>query len=110
MTYPNHKNYNCQVTTESGESFLLSANWLNNNDLNRFQNWRCFTGVNRIVITENLDVYNAACQTKFLGNLNTNWELLNDPITCPNIKCTSNTDDLMTRRYNSGDDICGTAE
>ena len=104
MTYPNHKNYNCQITTESGEDFLIYANWLNNNDLNHFQGWECYTGVTRIHITTNQDVYNGLCLTDKLGNLNTGWNLRTKPLTCPNEKCTANTDDLMTRRSKTGNE------
>lgn len=98
MTYPTHKNYNCVVTTESGKEYYLFSNWLNNSDLNHFTGWECYTGTYRIIIDKNLDIYNGFCYTKKLGNLDTGWDLLPEKIICPNARCTSNSDDLMTRK------------
>jgi len=78
---------------------LAYSNWLNNNDLNHLKNCTCYTGITRLSIDTNLDVYNAMCKTKKLGNLATGWNLLPEAITCPHERCTANTDDLMTRRY-----------
>ena len=112
MTYPTHKNYNynCKITTESGDEFLIYANWLNNNDLNHFRGWKCYTGTNRIYVSVDQDVFNGLCNTVRLGNLNSGWDLVGEPITCPNDTCTSNTDDLITKRYSPETDGCGTIE
>lgn len=99
MTYPTHKDYNTKITTETGEEFFINAFWLNNNDHNRFTGWKCTTGTTRIDIDKNLDVFNGKCKTATLGNLLTGWNLIKEQITCPNQKCTTNPDDLMTFKY-----------
>ena len=99
MTSPTHNNFNCQITTDDGEESLIYANWLNNNELNNFEGWECYTGTYRIFIDKSLDVYNAMCHSTHMGNLNTGWDLVDKIIICPNKRCTGNTDDLMTRRY-----------
>ena len=94
----NHNNYNCKITYDTGEEKYIYSNWLNNNNLNNFEGWECHTGATRIFIDKSLNVYNGMCYTKHLGNLTTEWNLVDKKIICPNQRCTSNTDDLATRR------------
>lgn len=97
LNFENHKNYNCEITLDNGEKYLIYANWLHNNKLDNWKWWQCDAGVNRILINENFDVYSGECKNDFLGNLFINFNILKDNF-CKRDRCTGCTDDLITKK------------
>ena len=92
----NHQNYNCVVTTDTGEQYSVYANWLHNNQLDNFFDWNCEAGITRLYIDKNLDVYSGECQNNYLGTID-NFE----PLTgnkCQRTRCTGCTDDLIVTK------------
>ena len=37
--FENQENYNCRITTDTGEEYLVYANWLHNERLDNWQGW-----------------------------------------------------------------------
>lgn len=97
--FENHQFYNCKITLDNGKEYLISANWMHNNNLDHWEGWSCSIGYKRISINENLDVYSGQCQNDFLGNLLTEWHLLEQPTICMKKRCTGCTDDLLTEKH-----------
>ena len=98
MQLSNQKFYNCEVITESGDKFLVDGNWLHNNNIDCWLDWKCNAGSDRIYITADLDIYSGQCKNDYLGNLLTNWDLLENPTVCKKQTCTGCTDDLILRK------------
>lgn len=94
----NHTNYNCRVTTDSGEEFLLYANWLHNNDVDHWQGWHCQAGTKRLHIDKNLAVYSGECLNDSLGSALTDFKLLANGTVCNRSRCTGCTDDLLVEK------------
>ena len=94
MKFENQKFYNCKVTTDSGE-YLVSANWLHNNNLDHWKGWSCDAGFKRLSIDEKFNVYSGECMNDYLGNLTESWECFNKPTVCQRDRCTGCTDDLL---------------
>jgi hypothetical protein len=92
----NHKNYNCRVTTDTGEEYLIYANWLHNEKLDYWQGWTCKAGATRLLIDKNLEIYSGECHNDHLGNIN-NFTLLDQTI-CKQERCTGCTDDLIVAK------------
>lgn len=99
MTFSNHINYNCKVTLDTGEEYLVNANWLHNSKNDEWPRWHCDTGKTRILIDSELNVYNGQCFNDFLGNINTEWSLLPEGTICKRSRCSGCADDLMTRKF-----------
>jgi len=93
----NHENYNCKVTTESGEEYLVYANWLHNNNLDNWKGWSCEAGATRISIDQKLNVYSGECKNDYLGSAIGEFTLLEHTI-CKQERCTGCTDDLMVAK------------
>jgi hypothetical protein len=93
----NHKNYNCRVTTETGEEYLIYANWLTNNDLDNWKGWICEAGTTRLRIDKDLNIFSGECKNDYLGTTDS-FELLNGTV-CKQERCRGCTDDLMTPKY-----------
>ena len=96
------ENHNCEIILDDGTSFKVYANWIHNNDLDHWQGWSCAAGADRILITEELDVYSGECKNDYLGNLNTQWDLLENPV-CKRSRCTGCTDDLLMEKSKPND-------
>jgi len=94
----NHKNYNCQITTEDGHQHLVYANWLHNEGLNTWQGYRCDAGHTRFSIDKNFDIWSGECRHDRLGNVLDNWDLKTDTV-CRRERCTGCTGDLLTKKY-----------
>ena len=92
-----HKNYNCEIFFEDGTSSKVFADWLHNEKLDCWKGWSCDAGITRIVIEENFDVYSGRCHNDYLGNLNSEWDLLEEAI-CKKERCSAVTDDLMVEK------------
>ena len=94
----NHENYNCRAITESGEEFLIYANWLHNNQLDSWRGWQCGAGATRLMIDKNFDIYSGECKNDYLGNALTDFQLLEHTI-CKQDRCTGCTDDLIVAKH-----------
>ena len=92
----NHTNYNCQVTTETGEEYLVYANWLHNNDLDHWKGWNCDAGATRLLVDKNLNVYSGECKNDYLGTTDS-FDIL-DGAVCKQETCTGCTDDLIVAK------------
>lgn len=97
LEFKNHNNYNCQITTESGETYLIYANWLHNEKLDNWLGWSCEAGVTRLLIDKDLKVYSGECKNDYLGSAIDGFELLDYAI-CKQIRCTGCTDDLVVAK------------
>ena len=97
MEFENHKNYNCQITLDTGEQFKVYANWLHNQNLDHWQGWQCDAGVTRLHIDKSGNVYDGECQNQQIGNLNSGWSLKSESI-CNRKRCTGCTDDLIIKK------------
>ena len=93
----NHKNYNCRVTTDTGEEYLLYANWLHNEKLDNWQGWICEAGSTRLLIDKNLEIHSGECHNDYLGTVD-NFTLL-EQTTCRRERCTGCTDDLIVAKH-----------
>lgn len=92
----NHKNYNCRVTVDTGDEFLIYANWIHNNDLDHWKGWTCMAGTTRLLIDKELNVFSGECKNDYLGTTD-NFELLESTI-CKQETCTGCTDDLIVAK------------
>ena len=99
MTFSNQFNYNCKVTLDTNEVYLVDANWLHNTKKDYWKGWHCDAGATRILIDNNLDVYSGQCRNDYLGNIKTGWKLLNSSATCKQERCTGCADDLMVKKF-----------
>ena len=99
MKFENHSNYNCEITTDSGEVYQIFANWLHNNKLDAWKGWRCHAGTTRLMIDKNFNVYSGECKNDYLGHAIAGFNLLNETI-CKQETCTGCTDDLMVTKTN----------
>jgi len=98
LKFKNHNNYNCEVTLDNGEKYLVYSNWLHNSKMDYWKNWQCEAGVNRILVTENFDVFSGECKNNYLGNLFGEFKILNENF-CKRDRCTGCTDDLIIKKY-----------
>ena len=96
--FENHSNYNCKITVNDGQEFLIYANWMHNEDLNHWRGWRCDAGHTRFYIDKNFDIWDGECQNTHLGNVLTEWNINTDNI-CKRATCTGCTDDLIVAKH-----------
>ena len=95
MKFENHKYYNCEITLKDNTKYRVEANWLHNEQLDVWQGWACGAGQYRLMIDEQFNVYSGECLNDNLGNLLTEWKLLDKPTICQQTRCTGCTDDLI---------------
>jgi hypothetical protein len=101
---PNHSNYNCKITAADGQTSMIYANWLHNQDQDHWQGWHCQAGTQRIHINKDLMVFSGECKNDFLGSALTNFEPLENGTICNRSTCTGCTDDLaVTKQKISAD-------
>ena len=96
--FENHENYNCQITLDNTEKFLISANWMHNEQLDNWKGWVCEAGATRLLIDKNFDVYSGECKNDYLGNALSEFQLL-PSTTCLRDRCTGCTDDLIVAKH-----------
>ena len=96
----NHTNYNCEVTTESGQQIKLYANQLHNDQLDAWKDWICEAGATRLYIDKDLEVYGGECRNDYLGSALTEFSMLEKTV-CQQEFCSGCTDDLMVTKYES---------
>lgn len=95
--FKNHENYNCKVTTESGEEYLVYTNWLHNEQLDNWQGWTCEAGATRLLIDKNFELYSGECKNDHLGSALGEFMILDQTI-CRQAHCTGCTDDLLVSK------------
>ena len=95
--FENHSDYNCIVTTDTGEQYRMYANWIHNNNLDHWQGWACDAGHTRFAIDKDFNVWSGECQNDYLGNALTEWEPKSN-VVCNRATCTGCTDDLLTKK------------
>lgn len=93
-----HFNYNCVVTNEQGQTRKVYANWLHNNHLDSWKDWRCNAGHTRFYIDKHFDIYSGECRNDLLGNILQDWQIKTDSV-CHQTTCTGCTDDLITKKF-----------
>jgi len=98
LQFENHQNYNCEITTDSKETYRVYANWLHNENLDQWKGWQCQAGTTRLSIDKNFNVYGGECKNDYLGNALTEFNLLDGTI-CKQETCTGCTDDLMVAKH-----------
>jgi len=94
-----HQNYNCKVTTSSGNSKKVYANWIHNNKLDNWYGWECKAGVTRVLIDKDLSVYGGECKNNLLGNALTGFTLIKNFTICKQTRCSGCTDDLLISKH-----------
>lgn len=73
----------------STNSHLSNANDVSLRKLNRFMDWKCWIGIERLHIYPNGDVYRSTCKVGGkLGNVYSDFEFPEDPVTCTKHRCT----------------------
>lgn len=97
ITLKDHSNYNCIITTDTGDVHRVYANWLHNNDLDHWKGWSCDAGNTRFYIDKNFDIWSGLCQNDYLGNALTEWSTKSNTI-CQQNTCNGCTDDLITKK------------
>jgi hypothetical protein len=95
LKFENHTYYNCEITLQDNTKYRVKANWLHNEGLDSWLGWTCDAGHRRLMIDENFNVSGGECLNDDLGNLFTEWRLLDKPTTCRQVRCTGCTDDLL---------------
>ena len=95
--FENHTNYNCRITTDSGEEFLVYANWIHNEKLDYWQGWKCDAGNTRFYIDKNFDIWSGECRNDLLGNVLGDWDVKVNSL-CHQPTCTGCTDDLIIKK------------
>lgn len=98
IQFENHENYNCRITLDSGEEYLVYANWLHNNQFDNWQGWTCEAGATRLLIDKNLNVYGGECKNDYLGHALEDFQILTSTI-CKKDHCGGCTDDLSVTKY-----------
>jgi hypothetical protein len=96
--FENHPNYNCKVTLDNGEEYLMYANWLHNEKLDSWQGWHCNAGATRFYIDKDFNLWDGECKNTNLGSVFGDWNV-NTNTTCSRKTCTGCTDDLMTAKH-----------
>ena len=95
--FENQENYNCRITTDTGEEYLVYANWLHNEQLDQWKDWTCEAGATRLLIDKDLKVYSGECKNDLLGSAVDGFTVL-EHTTCRQERCTGCTDDLMVAK------------
>lgn len=93
-----HPNYNCQVTLRDGSQRRVYANWLHNQQMDRWQGWTCLSGARRLYIDKDLAVWNGECRNQQLGSIPEGFQLITHT-RCEQPSCSGCTDDLMVAKH-----------
>jgi len=70
---------------------------LRNENIDYWPGWHCKAGVNAIYIYKN-EVYGGECCNDFLGNLDQEWDLIDNYTICRFDRCGGCTFDLMQEK------------
>ena len=93
-----HDNYNCKITDDAGETHLVYANWMHNENLDTWHGWHCDSGNTRFAIDKNFKIWGGECRNDYLGNILGDWNIKTDSV-CKRTTCTGCTADLITTKY-----------
>ena len=96
--FENQENYNCRITTDEGEEYLVYANWIHNKQLDHWQGWICEAGATRLLIDKDFKVYGGECKNDLLGSAIDEFIVL-EHTTCKQERCTGCTDDLIVAKH-----------
>jgi hypothetical protein len=96
--FHNQENYNCRITTDTGDEYLIYSTWLHNEQLDQLKGWHCDAGHTRLFIDKNFDVYSGECHNDHLGNALDDFSLL-DHAVCQQQRCSGCTDDLVVAKH-----------
>jgi hypothetical protein len=77
----------------------MEANWLHNNKLDLWKGWSCNAGIDRLYIDPTGRLYGAECENNYIGHIDQNWVLPDQPTVCNQARCTGCTDDLMVTKH-----------
>lgn len=100
--FKNHPNYNCKITTDTGEEYHIYANWMHNENLDHWKGYQCDAGYKRFYLDKNFDVWSGECENDYLGNALGEWTIKQDTI-CKKEICGSCTDDLIVGKQKIDD-------
>jgi hypothetical protein len=100
--FENHSNYNCKITLDNGEQYLVYGNWLHNEDLDHWRGWHCDAGYTKFYIDKNFDVWDGQCQNRKLGNVFEEWNIVDNNV-CQRDTCFVCTEDLIVKKYQRND-------
>lgn len=95
--FENHTNYNCRITTDSDEEFLVYANWMHNSELDQWKGWQCDAGKTRLHIDQDLNVWSGRCKNDFFGSV-TDQFYTGTSTVCKQDTCSGCTDDLIVKK------------
>jgi hypothetical protein len=95
--FEDHSNYNCCITLDNGEDFVVFANWIHNNNLDQWHGWTCDAGHTRLMIDKDLNVWSGECKNDFFGRADEHF-YTNASTVCKRKTCTPCTDDLSVRK------------
>jgi hypothetical protein len=101
--FENHKNYNCEATTENGEKILVYSGWLHNQGLDYWKGWTCHAGYTRLFLDKDLNVWDGICENTNLGHAIDGFADLM-PVICKRERCTGCTEDLLIYKHSPGYD------
>lgn len=94
--------YTSTISFDSGETVEFknfSETKLKIEGLNRFNGWSCDVGIDSINVNYNGEVFTSICKAQRLGRID-NFELLNNPVSCPFEICIHPADLHVDKRSN----------
>jgi organic radical activating enzyme len=80
-------NPDMQLTLDDGQRIPVHAQILVNLHLNKFPGWRCNAGIDRIFINTDGMVYGGMCKAVQLGDMLSEFKLLDKPVVCDGREC-----------------------
>jgi len=100
LNLSNHDNYNCTVTTDTGQEYQVFADWLHNENLDYWKDWHCEVGITRVYLHSTGEVFDGQCKNMLLGHIDGEWSLKqDDQAVCNKVRCVGCTDDLLTTKF-----------
>lgn len=96
--FENHENYNCVIELDTGEKYYVYSNWIHNQGLDHWKDWKCNAGLTRFYIDKNFNIWDGECKNTLLGNISDEWQMNNNTI-CHRDICNGCTDDLLTKKH-----------
>jgi hypothetical protein len=76
-----------QLTLDNGQKLPVHAQALVNMRVNKFPGWRCNAGTDRIFINTDGMVYGGMCKAVQLGDMLSEFKLLDKPVVCDGREC-----------------------
>jgi MoaA/NifB/PqqE/SkfB family radical SAM enzyme len=82
---------------QNGTTEIKSAHSFISNQSNDWSGWKCYSGVEQIIVDLSGDVYRGWCKLGYLGNINNIVNIPSDPIICTKTMCHCNFDIMSTK-------------